>query len=272
MMFGIHEMLIFEICLFVLLGVGSGLLSGLLGAGGGLVIVPGLLLVFRLLHMPSALLMHMAVGTSLATMIIIAIRSLISHMRHKVSFFDVYKKIAPGVMVGVVCGGILAHFVHSRWLSIAFGVFVFYMAYRLLFVKNSGEQNNLPSQAGMLIVGTFVGLLSGLLGVAGSAFSVPYLTGRGVKMHTAVVVSVAIAMTVSVLGTITFVLTGLHAVGLPKWSTGYVYWPAWLGIIIGGLFSAPWGAKLSHRFSDKKLKQFFAGFLIIVGLHMLIPL
>lgn len=264
--------LLSEVFAFICLGVASGLLSGLLGAGGGLVVVPGLLIIFRFLPIPANLLMHVAIGTSLATMIIVSLRSLLAHLRHKVSFFPIYKQMAPGVVIGVVLGGILAHFIHSHFLRIAFGGFVFVMAYRLLFQKTQTVTKVLPGKFGMLLAGTFTGLLSGLLGVAGSAFSVPFLTNRSIKMHVAIIVSIVIAMTVSVFGAVTFAVTGLHAAGLPAWSTGYIYWPAWLGVVVGGSLAAPVGAKLSHRISDKRLKQFFAAFLIIVGVHMWIPL
>ena len=270
-MHAINIQLVSEVISFVMLGLVSGLLSGLLGAGGGLVIVPGLLLIFRFLPITPTLYMHIAIGTSLATMLVVSLRSLFAHLKHNVSFFHIYKQLALGVIFGVILGGVLAHFIHSHFLRIAFGAFVFYMSYRLLFHKEKAITKTLPGPLGMSAAGTFTGLLAGLLGIGGSAFSVPFLTGRGTKMHVAVTVSIVIAMTVSVFGTVTFAVTGLHAVGLPAWSTGYIYWPAWLGIVIGGVFAAPFGAKLSHKISEKKLKQFFAIFLIIVGVHMWVP-
>lgn len=256
---------------FIVLGLCAGILSGLLGAGGGLVVVPGLAFIFQFSTLATSIQMHLAIGTSLATMIIVAARSLRSHMRHDIPFFDVYKRLAPGVIIGVIGGGIVAHFIHSHILSVLFGLFVFAMAYSLFFEKKATGAVAPPTLFVMLLAGCFVGTLSGLLGVAGSAFSVPFLIKRGVNIHVAVVVSVAIAMTVSILGTITYMFTGLHALSLPTWSTGYIYWPAWIGIVLGGLISAPLGAKLSYRISDQKLKRYFAIFLIFVGIDMLWP-
>jgi len=266
-----HWMLLLSFIGFIILGLGAGTLSGLLGAGGGLLVVPGLALIFRFSNTTPSIQMHMAIGTSLATMIVVAIRSLCSHMRHEVPFFDVYKRLAPGLVMGVIGGGIVAHFIHSQILSILFGIFVFIMAYSLYFDKKITEEKKLPHTGVMLLAGWFVGMLSGLLGVAGSAFSVPFLVKRGVNIHIAVVVSVAIAVTVSILGTITYTFTGLHAAGLPMWSTGYIYWPAWLGIVLGGVVAAPLGAALSYRIPDQKLKRYFSFFLIVVGVDMLWP-
>ncbi|MDP1574941.1 MAG: sulfite exporter TauE/SafE family protein [Coxiellaceae bacterium] len=266
------EQLLIILTLYLVLGVGAGFISGLLGAGGGLVVVPGLMFLFQYEStMDMHIAMHIAVGTSLATMIPVAARSLTSHMKHNIPFLPIYKMMAPSLIVGVIGGSILAHFMHSRALEIIFGVFVFVMAISLLIKRKAQEQENLPGMLGMSLAGGFVGLQSGLLGVAGSAFSVPFLTHRGVNMHVAVVVSIAIAMTVSVLGTILFILTGLHAVGVPRYSLGYVYLPAWLGLAIGGVFIAPLGAKISHLVSARKLKISFALFLFVVSAKMLWP-
>jgi uncharacterized membrane protein YfcA len=263
------ESLLLTILMYLALGVGAGFLSGLLGAGGGLVMVPGLIFLFQYETMNPAVSMHVAVGTSLAAMIPVALRSLKSHMKHNLPFFPIYKSMAPALIVGVLLGGVLAHYIVSRDLEVIFGGFVLVMAFTLLYERKKEDMGTLPGRAGMALAGGFVGVQSGLLGVAGSAFSVPFLTYRGVAMHVAVVVSVAIAMTVSVLGAATFMLTGLDAVGLPHFSTGYVYWPAWLGLSIGGVFIAPLGAKLSHRISARKLKVCFAMFLVVVATKML---
>lgn len=264
-----HIDLLIDVFTYLGLGLAAGLLSGLLGAGGGLITVPGLMLIFRFQSIPPDIGMHIAVGTSLATMIPIAFRSLRSHMRRNVVFYPVYKQLAPSVVVGVMGGAILAHFVHSHVLRIIFGVLVLVMAVSLLLQREDNTKKKLPGMFGMSILGGAVGVQSGLLGVAGSAFSVPFLTQRGVNMRVAVVVSVAIAMTVSVLGTATFMMTGLHASGLPPWSTGYVYWPALIGLAIGGVFMAPIGATWSHRIPARRLKQYFAAFLFAIGVHML---
>lgn len=259
----------FALAIYLLLGVGAGFLSGLLGAGGGLVMVPGLVMILHYEMMRPSIVMHVAVGTSLAAMVPVACRSLLSHMKHNLPFFPIYKSMAPGLIIGVIAGGVLAHFIRSHWLEDIFGVFVLVMAFTLLHERKQSDGAQLPGGLGMTLVGSFVGVQSGMLGVAGSAFSVPFLTYRGVNMRIAIIVSVAIAMTVSILGTITFIVTGLHAPGLPSFSTGYVYWLAWLGLAIGGVFVAPLGVSLSHLISPRKLKISFAIFLIFVSAKML---
>lgn len=252
------------------LGMFAGIMSGMMGAGGGLVTVPGLVFVFQLQAFPPSLIMHVAVGTTLAKMMVVASRSLLAHMKRNIQFFYLYKKMVPGLVAGVIGGSIVAHFMYSSVLKMAFGCFVVYLAVKL-FLKNGSTKAHkpLPGRKGLLLAGSFVGIQSGLFGIGGSAFTVPYLTNRGVSIRVAVIVSVSFAVTVAALGALTFIVVGYHAPGLPHWSTGYIYWPAWCGLVLGGVVMAPIGAKWSHALPPEKLERFFAVFLAIVGLHML---
>lgn len=266
-----HNTFLMMLAIYLALGIGAGFISGILGAGGGVIVVPGLLWLF---HYTGAvrpdIAMHVAVATSLATMICVSARSLLSHMKHRIHFLHVYKKLAAGIIVGVIGGSILAHYLHSRVLQIAFGIFVLCMAVLLLVNRKEEQVEDLPNQFWMSMAGGLIGLKAGLFGIAASAFSVPFLTYRGVRVHVAVVVSVAIALTVSIFGALTFVLTGLEVSNLPNYALGYVYLPAWVGLSIGGVFVAPLGAKISHLIPGKILKICFAGFCVVIGLKMLL--
>ena len=257
---------------FLILGMFSGIFSGLMGAGGGLVTVPGLVFLLNRYHVDSAIVMHVAVGTTLAKMMCVATRSLLSHAKRQVQFFDIYKQMAPGLVFGILFGSVTAHFLHSYVLRVLFGVYVLYLAVALLVGRKKSQRKPLPGRFGMLLAGSFVGFQSGMFGIGGSAFTIPFLTGRGVCIRKAVVVSVAFAATVATLGTVAYIVTGLHAARLPAWSTGYIYWPAWLGLTVGGLAMAPLGVRLSHYLSPQTLKLVFVFFLILIGLHMLGPL
>lgn len=260
------------LCVYLALGAGAGFLSGLFGAGGGLVMVPGLVFLFQYQTTYPALAhdaMQVSVGTSLAVMLPLSLRSLLSHMKHKIAFFTIYKKMAPGLLMGVIAGGMLAYFIHSRILEIIFGFFVIVMAMRLLREPDGHQLKKLPDTVGLSLAGALVGVFSGLLGLGGSAFSVPFLTHRGVSIREAVVVSIAIAMTVSVVGTITFYVTGSQVTDLPSGSLGYIYLPAWIGLTFGGICVAPLAVRLSHRIAATKLRVCFAGFLCVVAAKML---
>src|SRR3990167_674702 len=218
------EPLLISLLIYIPLGIVAGFLSGLFGAGGGVVIVPGLVLLFHLQGIVAGSIMHIAVGTSLATMVPVALRSLMSHRKYNADYFEIYRRMVPALVIGVLAGSILAHFLHSRLLEIAFGVFVLFIAFSFLFEEHNQEDAklHLPGRAGMSLAGGFIGLQSGLLGIGGSAFSVPFLSHRGVPIRVAVTVSVAIALTAATLGAVTFMVTGINAGGLPVDSIGYV--------------------------------------------------
>lgn len=264
------NMLLLSLVIYFSVGIAAGLMSGLLGVGGGLVTVPGLLFAFQWENMNPAIAMHVALGTSLMTMVPITFRSLRSHMQHDHTFISIYKKMVPAIIAGVITGGIISRYLNSTVLKIIFGVFVLTMA-AVLFFQN-GEvvvHKKLPGRLGMLLAGGFVGVQSGMLGVGGGSFTVPFLTHRGVDIRVALIVSVTVAMTVATMGAIAYMLTGLDVSGLPQWSTGFIYWPAFIGLAVGGVLMAPQGVRLSRHISKQKLKMFFVIFLIFVGVHML---
>ncbi len=256
------------VILFFFLGALAGLLSGLLGIGGGLVVVPGLAYLFQIEH-AGASYMHMAAGTSLAVMIFTTYRSLRAHLKRGVEFFPIYKQFAPGVVVGVIGGALLAHQLHADVLQIIFGVVVLLISINMLIGREVSANHNLPRPVWMATFGVLIGGKSGLLGIGGGALTIPFLTYFNVSMRQAVVVSVAVGLTVACIGTASFILTGLHVPGLPKWSIGYVHLPAWAAVAAGSVTFAPLGAKFSHAINVKLLKRIFAVFLLIVGIRML---
>lgn len=257
------------ILIYLALGACAGVIFGTLGVGGGLLIVPGLAWIFRLEHFPPDIVMHMAVGTSLAVMIISTIRAIIAHRRYETEFWSIYRRMLMGVIIGVIGGGILGHFLHSRMIAILFGAFVLFMAIQMFFTRSIDPKRQLPGNVAMGVVGTLAGLLSGLLGIGGGVITIPYLTYCNIKMRQSLLVSIATALTVSLFGTFTVMITGLYAHDLPAWSSGYVYWPAWLGISIGTIFFVPLGVKLSYRLPIPVLKHVFAVFLLLIGVHLL---
>jgi uncharacterized protein len=255
---------------YFLIGTLAGMMSGLLGVGSGVVVVPALAFLFRRQQFPIQLIMHMAAGTSLASMVVTTSRSLLSHVRRHIKFWSIYKRFMPTVIIGTIAGAVLAYYLPSFALRIIFGIVLLFFSIKMFFQKSPDtDKHNLPGNLGCWSMGFLIGGKSGLLGLGGGTFSIPFLTHCSVPMRQALVVSTAIGVTVSVVGAVSFMLTGLHTVGLPAWSTGYVYWPAWLGVITGSLCFVPLGVKLSHWLPTLILKRIFSTFLLIVGVHML---
>jgi uncharacterized protein len=255
---------------FILLGAFAGIMAGLLGIGGGLVVVPGLAFLFQFAPIPHEHLMQMAAGTSLAIMIPTTIRALFAHLKHEVRVWPVYRRMVGSVIFGAILGAFLAHVVNSRVLEVLFGFFVLYMAIRLWFDSRAEtQQSQLPGWLGINIFGTIVGVKSGLLGIGGGVLTIPFLTRWSVPIRDAIAVSNAVSFTVAIIGTASFIISGLLVANMPPWSTGYVYWPAWLPVAIVSMLVAPWGVRLAHHLSPKILKRLFSIFLLIVATQML---
>lgn len=263
--------LLLHLVVYLLIGVAAGFLSGLLGVGGGIVVVPALLIVFRWLGIPAVNLMHVVAGTSLAIMVFTTFFSLKQHVRGKASILPVYRRLAPSLAIGAIVGGLLAHSLHSHWLEILLGIIMVLIGLRLLFEKQSIRfSEGLPNHLVVSCVGLLVGLKSGLLGLGGGIIMVPFLLGCQFPSKDVIGISAACSLTVALVGTVTLIYTGLHATALPSMSIGYVYLPALLGVAVIAPFFSRHGVMLSQRLSTRKFTQVFAIFLLFVGFYSLL--
>lgn len=253
---------------YLVLGGAAGLLSGMLGIGGGLIVVPGLAFAFHYHDLPHDSIMQIAIGTSFAIMIVTSLRSLLGHMSHQDEFWEIFKRLLPGLTLGVVAGALLAHSLPSKTLGVVFGVFVVLLVIRLFFFNKTNTTRALPGRLGMVTVGSCVGLTSGLLGIGGGALTVPYLLHCNVPIRRAVVVSVLTTLLIALLGALSFVVIGFHETRHLPWTTGYIHWPAWFAVSLGSMLFAPLGVKLSHRCQVKVLRRVFAIFMLFVAIHL----
>ncbi len=254
------------VLLFLLVGAAGGFTAGLFGVGGGLVIVPTL---YVLWHSDPALgpkVMHYAVATSLACIVVTSVTSSWIHWRAKRSVFDDMIWLVGAVSVGAGLAVYLASWLSTDWLKIGFGSFALVSCVTLLRKQTNLHQNLEPHRIELVSVGVLIGHVSTLLGVSGGAMTVPYLVVRGVDIRQAVVVSSALAIPISLIGSIGLAFSGPSVA--ETW--GYVHWPAFLGISSVSVMFAKWGAKWSQRMDKKKLQIAFAIFLLMVAVQMLL--
>jgi uncharacterized membrane protein YfcA len=254
---------------YLLLGAFAGFFAGLLGVGGGAVMVPILALMFAAQGFPDAHLMHLALGTSMATIIFTSVSSLRAHHQHGAVLWPVVKSIAPGIVVGTLAGAQVAALVPTRPLAIFFAVFMSYVAIQMILNVKPKPSRELPGTATMFGVGAGIGGLSALVAIGGGSLSVPFMTWCNVKMHNAIGTSAAIGFPIAVAGTVGYMISGYGSSHLPDGSFGFIYLPALTGTVIASVIVAPYGAKLAHRLPVATLKKAFAGIIILLLVKML---
>lgn len=257
--------------LYIGSGAFAGLMAGLLGIGGGLVIVPALVFIFmRSPEIPNTLVMHMAAGSSLACMIFTSMSSIIAHRQRSGLVWPIYIRMAPGIIVGIILGAMLADALPTNILKIIFGVFLLLIVFKMYYPTKLKVRRRFPSKWKNRAICSVIGLKSGLLGIGGGAVIIPYLTYCGVKVRKIAGISSMCSLTIAIVGCIVYSLTGLNEANLPAYGVGYVYWPAVLLVAIPSLLFAQIGASLTYSLPLIQLKRGFIFFLLITALHLLL--
>lgn len=253
---------------YLLLGLGAGMLAGLLGVGGGLVIVPALLWLFAWQDFPSNHLMQLALGTSLATIVVTSVASARAHHARGAVRWDLLRRMTPGILIGAGLGAWLADHSSSANLQRGFAVFELLVAAQLIVGLRAQRQRRRGGHAALPLAGVIIGTLSALLGIGGGTLSVPWLRWRGVDMRQAVGTAAGIGFPIALAGVVGYAWVGLDA-RVPPASSGFVHWPAVAAIGLTSVLSAGWGAAWAHRLPRHRLQQGFALVLVVVGLRML---
>jgi len=258
-----------EASAYLLLGSVVGVLAGLLGVGGGLIIVPVLATTFIYLGIDSQITMHLALGTSLASILITSISSVLSHhKKHAVIWHQAFK-LSLGVLFGAWCGGMMASQLSSAFLKPVFAVFELLVAAYMLYGNKPKVHQTSPSLINFNISGSVIGFISAIVGIGGGTMSVPWLMWHGNSIHKAIATSAAVGFPIALSGSISYLYTGWQYASLPEYSIGFIYLPALLGIVITSVIFAPFGAALAHRLDVQKLKKIFAYLLIVLAIYLL---
>jgi len=258
---------------YILAGIIAGLVSGIMGIGGGIVVVPALAFIFtHKANVPPDLIMQMAAGTSLAIMLFTAQSSIREHYKQGIILWGVYQRLWPGIVLGAISGALLSNQLSTFWLRMIFGFFMLFVAIKMLFDLNKAELtvHRFPPVWINGLITYLIGAIAGLLGVGGGALAVPYLHYCNLEIKKIAPISALSTLTVAIVGTLVFIYTGTKASGLPAYSSGFVYWPAVLCIAIPSSFLAPFGAKLTYIVPVKQLKYGFILLLILTAIDLLI--
>lgn len=259
-----------ELLLYLLLGAAAGVLAGLFGVGGGIIIVPVLVLSFTSHGIAPEILTHLAVGTSLATIVFTSINSTLEHHRRGAVRWPLFRWLTLGIVLGTVLGALTAAAIKGEWLQKIIGTFAVVIAIQLALDLKPRASRDVPGKPGLTAAGGVIGWASAIFGIGGGSLTVPFLVWRSVPMQQAVATSAACGLPIAIAGALSFIWTGWGNPQLPQWSLGFVYLPGLLGIALTSMFFARIGARLAHRLSPRLLKRLFALLLFSVGLSFLV--
>lgn len=257
-----------------LVGVAAGLLSGTLGLGGGVVVVPALLYLFGVMGFNSQTLAQQAIATSLATIAITSISAIASHHRLRLLRAALVRPLVPGVALGAFSGALLASAMPGLVLTRLFGVLAVVVALQALLSgrrkQAAGLGEALPGAPVVMGAAVVIGTLAGMFGIGGGSLTVPLLNGLWrVRIQEAVAASAACGLPIALAGCVGFIWSG-RELELPAGSIGFVYLPAVVGIVVTSFPLAWLGAHVAHRLPALTLKRIFSGVLLLIGLKLVV--
>lgn len=254
---------------YLILGALAGTLAGLFGIGGGLVIVPVLVYSFKLQGLPSEILTHLAVGTSLATIVVTSLSSIRAHHAKGAVRWPIFVLMTIGTLMGAWFGVYTAIQMTGVMLQKAIGIFAILIAIKMWLGFKAEESSHVPYKPTLVGAGIFIGWASSIFGIGGGTLSVPFLRKSNLQMPEAVATSAACGLPIALMGAAANIYMGRGHELLPSMATGFVYWPAFLGIVLTSILFARLGAQLAHHLPADVLQKLFAVFLLLVGLEFM---
>lgn len=254
---------------YLLLGSFVGIMAGLLGIGGGGIMVPILTVFFLKQGISPENVVHLALGTSMASIVVTSFSSLRAHNSRHGVVWDIAKKMSPGIIIGTFLATFLATYLSSYNLAWFFTIFMAYMSIQMLINKRPRFNGRLVGSKGYFIAGTGIGAISALVSIGGGSLTVPFLMWKNLEIKKAIGTSAAIGLPISLAGTFGYLISGWSSSTHENYTFGFVYFPAVLLISIASFTTAPYGVKLAHKLPTTTLKKIFAILLIILSLKML---
>jgi uncharacterized membrane protein YfcA len=255
---------------YLAIGCLVGFAAGLLGIGGGVVMVPMLVFAFSAQGFSDAHVLHLALGTSMATIVFTSLSSVRAHHGYGAVDWPVARAISPGIMAGSFAAALVAGLIPTRPLALLFTALVLYAGTQMFFDLRPKSTRPLPAKAGLFFAGAVIGGVASLLSAGGAFLSIPFLAWCGVPLRRAIGTAAAIGFPIAFAGTAGYIVQGLRAPDMPPGSLGFVYGPALAMLAATSVLVAPVGARLAHRLPVKRLRVVFAVFLYLMAIRMLV--
>lgn len=257
---------------FILTGLIAGICAGMFGVGGGIIIVPALLLLLKYQGIPADQIMHIAVATSLACIVFTTASAVISHLKYRNIHFPTFKHLPLPLTVGTLAGVITANYLPAHSLQYAFTVFLLYIAIKLFLKKSPLTEEVAPRTSfwGFSLPSVFISFFSPLLGIGGGAMLTPFFHHKGLPMVKAAALSSIASLFIAIVGTLATMLVNYLQLFKPSHQIYSIHWEATLLIGLGAILGAPLGVRLAMKTNNRLLKKIFALLLIAIAINMVI--
>ena len=256
--------------MLLLCGSISGFLAGLLGIGGGMILVPFMIVVFNHLGFSQSVIVHMAIATGMATILFTTSSAIWAHHKHNSIDWKLVAAFSPGLVFGGLIGGSeLFEALKTSWLSLFFAIFIIYSSVQMLINKKPKPGRDLPGPLGLFSFGALAGALASLVGAGGAFITIPFMLWCNVKPHVAMASSSGLGFPIAAAATLGYMYGSWGDPNLPAGSLGFVYLPAVACIVVVSVFTAPFGAKLARKLNVSQLKRVFGLMLFLLAAFML---
>ena len=257
-----------EMIIFISLGVFSGLIAGLFGIGGGTLIVPVLVACFFSMGFEESIIVHLALGTSMACIFFTGLASAYAHKKKNAIDFGVMKPVVIGIIFGSFLGAIFAIQIAGSILKIIIGLFALFVAIQIGF-QLEFQRRRSDNKSTSYVAGSSIGFLSSILGIGGGIFSVSYFKSSGLSLTTSIGTSAACGVPIAIFASLGYIFVGFNNSVLPPMSIGYIYLPAVIGVSMTSIFTAVYGAKLAHFISEKLLRNLLISLMLTISIYMI---
>jgi uncharacterized membrane protein YfcA len=255
---------------YVAIGAAVGFFAGMLGIGGGAIMVPLLVILFDAQGLPKSHILHLAVGTGMATILFTSVASVRAHASRGAIRWDIARNITPGILLGGLVGSWIASFIPPLVFAALFTAVITIAATNMLIDSKPKPSREAPGFVGMSVFGFVVSAASAFAAIGGAFLTVPFMLWCNVPMLPAIGTAAVIGFPIALSGTVGFIATGLRETGLPPYTVGFVYLPALAGIVVTSMLMAPVGAAAAHRLPTVWLKRIFAVLFYVMATKMLL--
>ena len=261
-----------SLIIFLILGCIVGFLAGLLGIGGGTVLVPVLTSVFIQQGIPLEIVVHLALGTSMASIVLTSIASFRAHHKKGAVLWGVVKQMAPWVVIGSFAATYLAANMRSIELTIFFSVFLLLVSVQMFLNKQPKPSRTMPNGIKLSSAAGGIGAISSMVAIGGGALNVPFMVWHNIPITKAIGTAAALGFPIALAGSLGYLINGWNFTNEQNLMAGYIYFPAVVAITATSFFIAPFGAKLAHSLPTAIIKKIFAIFLLLLCAKMVLSI